>query len=696
MLEIHNIPDGGINHKDPGVFSYVTDHSIVSQPTIVSSAGTMYTPVYTEKGVTGVVKSFYGVSGYQKMVEQYGEPNITRFGLPYTAAALHLLANGNVVLQSVKHESATNAAFIMYLQIETKNENSSSIEKTLGWIRGDGSGFVEDPYAGTEAGLEKPTSQHIVHKVYTSRLSFVTKELKEIRSVDDLTLLAQSEFDQELSNPNPGNKRLFPLIYGMYNGKGSYGNNFEFITRSEKNTVNGRPIFTSYIRDKRRSEEVANSRQTVSLNNEVFEGAIPLFIERQYQDDTAGDEFVIKTLDHSNMNALAKIIQSLFARTTLFTTGSALAGTQAKALEERVAAVKELFDKPNDPNWHAMRYFNPTDMSALGNIFQVSNAGRIPFTGGDDGVLKDMEEFDWEKEFNIAPAGQTEKKEKVLAKLFSNAFLGVYSRELFSLQANNADYVIDMGYPLSVKEAMIGFSEKRNDIQVIFNAPISAKTDTEAINFKKKFNWESRNFLYCPGNFNFIDPSSNRMFRVPMSFAIMNNIIAHYSRGYMESIAGTSNGLISRVESKGYRALGDLSSENNDKLLDAGYIVCKVYGNGQLWLNSQKTNYKIRETSKLQEFHNNSIINRILKTLYTILQDDLHKLTSADQVAAIEAHVNNALDIFRPKVDDIQYSCGFKSAYDKAFGLLTHDISIKFRGTIKYHVIHIDALPESA
>lgn len=181
-----------------------------------------------------------------------------------------------------------------------------------------------------------------------------------------------------------------------------------------------------------------------------------------------------------------------------------------------------------------------------------------------------------------------------------------------------------------------------------------------------------------------------------MSFAIMNNIISHYSRGYMESIAGTSNGLISRVESKGYRALGDLSSENNDKLLDAGYIVCKVYGNGQLWLNSQKTNYKIRETSKLQEFHNNSIINRILKTLYTILQDDLHKLTSADQVAAIEAHVNNALDIFRPKVDDIQYSCGFKSAYDKAFGLLTHDISIKFRGTIKYHVIHIDALPESA
>ena len=77
--------------------------------------------MYTEKGVTGVVKSFYGVSGYQKMVEQYGEPNITRFGLPYTAAALHLLANGNVVLQSVKHESATNAAFIMYLQIETKN-----------------------------------------------------------------------------------------------------------------------------------------------------------------------------------------------------------------------------------------------------------------------------------------------------------------------------------------------------------------------------------------------------------------------------------------------------------------------------------------------------------------------------------------------------------------------------------------------
>ena len=92
---------------------------------------------------------------------------------------------GDVVTVLCKPEDATNAGFIVYVQIKTRNDDGSSIEKTLGWIRNDGSSFIEDKYAGTEAGLPRPSVQHSVHKVYTSEISFVTKEIKNVIDVTE-------------------------------------------------------------------------------------------------------------------------------------------------------------------------------------------------------------------------------------------------------------------------------------------------------------------------------------------------------------------------------------------------------------------------------------------------------------------------------------------------------------------------------
>ena len=693
MLEYVNSPDGRALYLDAHVSHSILDNSVRSLPVSVVNTGTLFCPIYAEKGVDGVVKYFSGISGYEQLIEEYGEPNISRFGLPYTAVTAHMLRGGNVVTLLCKPEDAINAGFIVYLQIETKNEDQSSIEKTLGWIKTDGSGFVEDPYADTEAGLPRPTVQHIVHKIYTSRISFVSKEIKNVRNIDDLTLIVQADFETEYQKKVPGSKRLFPLIYGLYNGKGSYGNNYEFITKKGPMKISGgRPTYETFIRDSRLSKTLAGTQQVVTLNNDIYDG-VPLYIEGQYKPYTAGDKFSIRAIDEISMNQLGKIIYDLFDRTKLFTSGATLGGTQALALEERVRVLKELFVKPKDPNYTALQYLNIADMSDLGAIFNVQNIGRIKFTGGTDGVLANEEKFDWEKSFTITQ-GNTTKTSPVYVEMFKKAFTGQYTREIFSGYANPANYIIDMGFPNAVKEAIIGFSEKRDDMQVVFNAPVSCKTETEAINWKMKFNYFNRNYLYCPGNFEYLDNISNRTTRVPMSFALMNNILNHYQNGYDKSLAGTINdGLITDIQPNTYRALGDMSLDSNDKLLRAGFVTCKHYRNGMLYLNSQKTNYKLQEISSLQEFHNNSIINQILKTLYILLQDDLHRLTSAEELAVIQAHVKDALAIFEPKVEKLIYKASFKNPFDKSYGLVTHQISIVFYNTIKYHHIAIEALP---
>lgn len=679
-------------YKDAHVSYNVIDKSVVSYPTSSANTGTMFCPIYAEKGVDGVVKHFTGTNGYKNLINTYGEPNIIRFGLPYTAVVSHMLKGGDVVTIAVRPDDATHAAFIAYLQIETKNDDTSSIEKTLGWIKADGSGFVEDPYADTEAGLPRPTVQHIAHKIYTNRISFVTKKVKNIKTIDDLSLIVQSDFETEISKTAPGAKRLFPLFYGMYNGRGTYGNNFEFLMKKSSLTIGGRPTMTTYVRDALKSEVIEDTQMVVSLNNDVSDD-ISMYIEGRYADNQ--ENFVIKSIDQISMNQLGAIIQKLFANVKLFSQGTTLAGTQALALEAKVEDIKAKFEKPTDPTFTALQYLNPADMSELGNIFEVSNIGKIEFNGGSDGILANEEKFDWDKVFEVTENG-VKKNKYVYAEMFKKAFTGEYTNEIFSYWSNPADYVIDMGYPKSVKEAMILYAEKRGETQLIFNAPVSITSYTEAINFKNTFNYFDRNYTYCPGNFEYLDPVSRRTVRVPMSFAIMPNIIAHYERGFDKSLAGTANdGLITDVRPNSYRALGDMSVETNDILLRAGYLVCKHVRNGALCLNSQLSNYKLTESSSLQEFHNNSITNRIIKDVTVVLQDHLHRTTSSEDLAVIQSAVQTVLDNYANKVDSLSYSVGYKNAFDKSYGMLTHDINIRFRNTIKNHHINITALGQS-
>ena len=77
------------------------------------------------------------------------------------------------------------------------------------------------------------------------------------------------------------------------------------------------------------------------------------------------------------------------------------------------------------------------------------------------------------------------------------------------------------------------------------------------------------------------------------------------------------------------------------------------------------------------------------------LQSEKHRLTSKEAVDKINRKVSIDLQEFRAKVQSIDYQGLFNTDYDLAIGLLTHRLSIQFLNTIKYHHIHLIALPQS-
>mgnify|MGYP007095733241 CR=1 FL=1 len=107
-----------------------------------------------------------------------------------------------------------------------------------------------------------------------------------------------------------------------------------------------------------------------------------------------------------------------------------------------------------------------------------------------------------------------------------------------------------------------------------------------------------------------------------------------------------------------------------------------------LFRSSQKANYLLNQRSSLQQMHNNIIVNRMMKTVYKVLEPVRHTLNSDENLKAIDGTVKRELSVYANKVRSISSELGFKSDYDKAIGLLSFDIGVVCLDEIDYNMVN--------
>ena len=685
-MEIVKSNDGTLLHPSSHTAHRVIDNTIVAAPVISVNTGFMYMPIYTEKGPTNVLRTFAGTGAYDALINMYGEPDVKRLGLPYTMAALHVKNGGGLVAQSIKHSSASKAAFIVALKIENTEEDGKEIKKTLGWILPDGSAFVEDPEADV-VGATPPTSAHTVHKITTKRISLVSIKVSGINSLDTLIRTANKKFEDGTAKSSSERERVFPIFYGMYNGEGEYGNNYQFVMNDSRNTIEDRPYFVGQFYDTRLSAYVPNSQRPFSLSKDYLGGSMPLNINLAFNGD-----FTVRGMDSFNLDKIGEILYEEFKKVQIFPSEVNMS-TEAKLYSENIKSQREVFAEADKSTtrFNRLSYFNLYSLEALSSVFVVKKATTFSFSGGSEGLLTALKEkgFDWEYSANVAPVGQPVKKEKLLTKMFEEAFLGRRSAEIYNLWANDADYILDCGFPDLVKMAIVNFLNIRDDMIGWLNAPINLSTIDEAIEWKKMNDYYSRNITYFPGNYEYLDLDSSESVRVPMTFGFMRNLIYHFTqRNFAESLAGVNNGMINTVIPNSGRAIGDLTLASKDKLVRAGFVTVSAYSEERVFLDSQKANYLLNQRSSLQQMHNNIIVNRMMKTVYKVLEPVRHTLNSDENLKAIDGTVKRELSVYANKVRSISSELGFKSDYDKAIGLLSFDIGVVCLDEIDYNMVN--------
>ena len=775
MIEINNSVNGTLLYKSPHVFHTIKDESVVAGITTSLSTGTLFSPIYTEKGPTNTVKYFSGATAASDLINTFGYPNARKLGLAYTAVYEHILAGGNVAVVSVKADDATCPAFIVNMCIQKSELVNSTgpgtgtpkrVQKTVGyvneaWTTWDGTGakvgahFIEDDTANDETALKmkfdddndsttpKAGTMKVL-KIDSFKVWFEdapAEKLAGIKSKDTLVNVVKNmvaEAKKAMKSPatKPTDVIRIPIVYGMYNGKGKYGNNFRAIFSSLNRTVAGRYYFESNVLDSKTGSFLPEMQQPTSLSTSRLEGQ-PLFIQRRYQSPYSTGEFYMNTLDNNDFNVLGEYLQKLLKdsdtgeRTTLFsdeaklntegTPDDAWKFSTAKAFDEEWKAAINRLNAPDDDDFHRLSLTDITALErtlgkfvVLGDDVKSGSLSEGTFQGGSEGILDRVGTlgFKWDTLFAKGTSGKVYIDDeigeaitagdleagttgtKVLNDLFANAYMGLADYNVFNLLRNPADYIVDIGYPADIKKAMVAFSTNRDDVQVLFNSPVNTESIAQNLAWKRSFDIKGRNIYYYPASFEYVDSRTDKSYRVPLSFAVMFNVLEHYKNGFDTPIAGMENGVITGVETASGNGYGALTLKENDRLYEAGFNIVSSHREGLLYLDSQKSNYLLTETSKLQEFHNNSIVNRILKALYLSLQYEKHRLTSEEAVAKIVFKVDNQLNTeFAAKVKSLAYNGSFTSSYNEAIGLMTHEIGIQFYGTIKYHHIYLRALP---
>lgn len=880
MLQISNNRSGSLEHLAPHVSHTVIDKSGVPAPEIRYSGTTSYFVVTSERGPSGEVKKFYGAKAFSEILETYGKPNVTKYGLPLSAAVLHASYGGAAVIQSVKAPSAAHAAVVITAKLRL-----SRFKQRIGHIfRGTvaGGGLVEvddetkpmvfDPALNTRvhqkklvtaysaanirransddaayaAALKKSPAfveqfipedvNHTMHNLLTGPI--VPGKLPELKMGDkidgsnvtvilDAQINARREYNKlvednfneykklwsevtvspievsfesydiaeyidkkrkEYINATPEQRETmkplnftsvnswevlnslasehmgtsdpidvilrkidafyasegqqghelddyefeFPIIWGFCKGKGLYGNRYsiQFTATTEYKVENERPLMFAKIIDNKTGLVVKNSEKIVSISNDYYNN-LPILIDTAYSMQNEFDgEFKFATASKETFDDLGMVIQHALKRTFNFLDGENGSKFYVRDVNKNLIPVEPLFandsygpkgdfamnqmkelvdqfDEAEDSNYHRL---SKTDLTRLPNSIGFLRTGGLQnyrFNGGDEGEFKFMREFDWDfnfedKKLKARYEGNPEfelyrkkwGKEKIVQKVFIDAYDGKYDITNISLYHNPADYIVDLGYPAEVKSAIYQFAyQKRDDIQLLFNTDINVNSISEARANKNALNFSGRNAYWWTDSFEWVDNlGSGRPKRVPTTLYLLRVLIDHYQNGFAAPIAGVTRGMLeaSTYTSKFSR---NMLLEEKDLLIKDGINILSVYKDNRVYLDSQMANYNLHERSSLQEFHNNSILNRIIKDIYDVLQQYKHMLTSDQAAAQVEEVVNNLLTTkYRDKVAEMKYSCGYGTLYNRAIGLFDHNLQIRFNNTVKYHHVNITAL----
>ena len=608
--------------------------------------------------------------------DQYGEISFARHGQPLLQAA-NVINNGGIVYAKRVVDPTSRLAMlgvVAHVKEISRQESRIKFDPLTGSpiTKTDGSYVTEDLYwkavdvASITDPAQRPTYTKdeagvdgiaAMYKVCQVNYSVETLEAEENTHGNDYVATSRA-FYEKFKNKKD-NK--FPLFLILDNGRGVSQKN---VTISLDSTLSRSAQSARYVLD---IDENSNTLESIvfSLNPSEVEAGYNLFF----------DSVVKRTSKQVKCFGYEDQMQLFYAKV------AAIAGLSETRLRESDIIGARTWKGDVFKTFEVLESTN----DGVATVKLDSFAGH-PLTGGYNGDT-----------FGTSPIsgykGVTDAT-SVYATEMAKVYNGTFNDDIYDIDNNPIDVVVDANYPHIVKRAIENLCSFRQDVFYFRDMGTKGLTNLLAIKNAKTLNTGGNSryvATYCQ-YFDVFDPYTRKQITVTMGYSIARLICMHFANGRSLVCAGQNNGWVIPELIEGTLSYvpkvtpaGDQVAEMDDLRVNFG-----KYYNGIFSLASEYTSQDIH--TQLSYANNVLAIQELIKQIRIACPKSRYKFITGtdfeDYKQDVQAVINNNANKFA------SISIDFKSDSAYAANKIVYAvIQVSFKDFAQAEIFRIVAIP---
>lgn len=460
-----------------------------------------------------------------------------------------------------------------------------------------------------------------------------------------------------------GSSNVYPLMAFYSTGRGNYGNTLRVRLSSDVSSdkQNDYRNFALEVLDAKNGLTLKESFSRLSLDENIIVRNEPMFIQDVVNDDDNGSQKIGVLVCTESIEQLLELHNTSFEDSII-----------------DISVFDPLFGKDKANSDIKTIKIEPAEHGRQSgkNYVNLTEIEGMSLSNGTDGDFA---------------AGTSQRQDKIDAELIK-AFEGKTDRTILSKRRTPAELILDAGYSETVKNALIGLINKREDAFGVIDGGI-LNTSTELLQWASEMNSKgSRLFSKEGQHYQMRDPITGKKIKVTTTYFLACNLPTHFKQnGRHIPFTGEEYAKISgHMKNTLLPVIDADDTELKEKLVDSRVNYYEAIGENNFIRGVQNTSQPI--WSDLSEENNMHVLLQIKREMESMVASLAFDFTEASDRKLFTESADRLLSQYRGMCRSAEVRFD-QTAFEEQRSILHCYLEVVFKSMVKTGIIEIDINP---
>lgn len=276
-----------------------------------------------------------------------------------------------------------------------------------------------------------------------------------------------------------------------------------------------------------------------------------------------------------------------------------------------------------------------------------------------------------------------------MTKAFTDFYTGARDNDILNVLKIAPSYILDAGYPIEVKSAMVTLLKNRIDINGYFDIGF-INTVSQAVTYMSSFPgvglWNAQAFAQ---HGLFLDTENDKEVPVTATLFVARCLPKLYMEfGSHKPMAGETYGIVTGIIPGSLMPKANDLKTEKDPLYKAklNYI---EEGTDYMMFNTNLTLNTLR--SKLSNMNNARMVSEMARLILLLVRKYRYEFTEPQDIAEFVRRGNETIAPYQDKVKSVSYEVT-QTPYEAERGILRDKLFVKFKDIVEKNAVEINIL----